>query len=399
MVTTFLFFYSKAEENKGVSDMHKKLLVAPFIAMIVLSMIFISTQIPMTKMAPKELPVGFVVSDEGPLGEMLAENLQKALASNEAVKVIAFENEQQMNDALNERELYGAIVIPDGFSSAVQSLATPNPGTPQMNYFINEGENANVSTMLTNVFTQMNTQINTIVRTQLVGQLTEVNAQLQPAQVETFVEPIQANIQKVNATGALATAPTAFFQPLWFSAIIGAVLLFLAGKKADFQTKREQLQFNGVQTAVGIVYAFVAGYFVTWCTTWIVGFEFENFNTVALFASIAVLSFLFLIQACLAWFGLPVIALFVLLMFYGLPLIQLAPEMLPEFYQNYIVGWIPFKFLIEGLKDILFFGQGMMNANTSVLLWIFGVAIVLLWVKNVITKQDVEKPIGVEKSV
>ena len=367
--------------------MHKKLLIAPFIAMIVLSMIFISTQIPMTKMAPKELPVGFVVSDEGPLATTLAENLQKALAGNEAVSVVAFENEQQMVDALNDRELYGAIVVPAGFSAAVQSLATPNPGTPQMNYFINEGENANVSTMLTNVFTQMNTQINTIVRTQLVGQLTQVSATLQPTQVETFVAPIQANIQKVNATGALAAAPTAFFQPLWFAAIAGAVLLFLAGKKADFQTKREQLQFNAVQTVVAIVYAFIAGYFITWCTTWIVGFDFENFHTVALFVSLAVLSFLFLIQASLTWIGLPVIALYVLLMFYGLPLIQLAPEMLPEFYQNYIVAWIPFKFLIEGLKDILFFGQGVMNASTSVLLWIFGVSIVLLWLKHAITKQ------------
>jgi len=393
MVTLFVFFYSEAEEGKGVNDMHKKLLIAPFIAMIVLSMIFISTQIPMTKMAPKELPIGFVVSDEGPLAEMLSENLQKAHAGNEAVKVVAFENEQQMHDALNNRELYGAIVVPEGFSADVQSLATPNPGTPQMNYFINEGENANVSTMLTNVFTQMNTQINTIVRTQLVGQLTEVNAALQPTQVETFVEPIQANIQKVNATGALAAAPTAFFQPLWFAAIIGAVLLFLAGKKADFQTKREQLQFNAVQTVVGIVYAFIAGYFITWCTTWIVGFDFENFHTVALFVSIAIVSFLFLIQASLACLGLPVIALYVLLMFYGLPLIQLAPEMLPEFYQNYIVAWIPFKFLIEGLKNILFFGQGVMNASTSVLLWIFGVAIVLLWVKNIIAKQKVEKSV------
>lgn len=373
--------------------MHKKLLVAPFIAMIVLSMVFISTQIPMTKMAPKELPVGFVVSDEGPLAETLAENLQKVLANNVAVKVVVFKDEKQMHAALNDRELYGAIVVPEGFSAAVQSLVTPNPGTPQMNYFINEGENANVSTMLTNVFTQMNTQINTIVRTQLVGQLTEVNATLQPAQVETFVAPIQANIQKVNATGALAAAPTAFFQPLWFASIVGAVLLFLAGKTANFQTKRERLQFNAVQTVVAIGYAFVAGYFITWCTTWIVGFDFENFHTVALFVSIAVLSFLFLIQACLAWIGLPVIALFVLLMFYGLPLIQLAPEMLPEFYQNYIIAWIPFRFLIEGLKDILFFGQGVMNESTPVLLWIIGVAIILLWVKHAISKKGVEESV------
>ncbi len=105
MVSFFIIFYSEAKEKEGENDMHKKLLIAPFIAMLVLSMIFLSTQIPMTKMAPKELPVGFVVSDEGPLAEMLAENLQKALAGNKAVKIVAFENEKQMHDALNDREL------------------------------------------------------------------------------------------------------------------------------------------------------------------------------------------------------------------------------------------------------------------------------------------------------
>ena len=366
--------------------MHKKLLIIPFIAVLIVSMIFLSTQIPMSNMEPKDVPIGLVVADDGPLAQTLNENFSTMLAENKTLKVTTFDTEQAMLDALNNRDIYGAIMIPTGFSAAVQSLATATPQAAQMQYFINQGHNANVSTLLTNVFTQMNSQINNVVRTQVLGQLQQANTPLQVTQIEPFVQPVTANFQNVNATGDLSTAPTAFFQPTWFAAILAAVLLFFAGKKANFQTKREQLQFNGVQTIVAIVYAFVAGYFITWASTWILNFEYNNFHTVALFTTMACLAFLWLIQASLTWLGLPVIAVYVLLMFYGLPLIQLAPEMLSNFYQDYVVSWIPFKFYIEGLKDIFYFGADVTNSNFTVLLWIAIVSLIVLWIKHFINK-------------
>ena len=73
-------------------------------------------------------------------------------------------------------------------------------------------------------------------------------------------------------------------------------------------------------------------------------------------------------------------------MFFGLPLIQLAPEMLPAFYHDYILPWLPMKFLINGLKDILYLGQGVFNGNGVVLSWIALISFILLWVKELIEK-------------
>lgn len=368
--------------------MQKKLLAVPFIVMLVLVLVFVSTQIPMTKMAPKDIAIGFVVADDGQLAMLIQENVQKAMASNDALDIQLFDSQQDMEQALQNRELYGGIVIPENFSAAVQSLATPTPMRLDIQYYINEGQNANVSTMLQTMFTQLNSTINDMMRAQLLQQMEASGVAVPAAQVEGLIAPVKADVQVVNATGDLATAPTVFFQPLWFASILGAVLFVMAGKKSVFSSRKEQLTFNILQSVVAIVYSFIAGYFVTWCTRWILGFEFESFHTVALFVSMACIAFLFLIKAALVWIGLPVIAVFVLLMFYGLPLIQLAPEMLPAFYQDFIVSWIPFKFLIEGLKDILFFGSGLINDNTTILMWIFVVSFIAVWVKNSITKVE-----------
>lgn len=143
-----------------------------------------------------------------------------------------------------------------------------------------------------------------------------------------------------------------------------------------------------MQSLIAIIYAFFAGYFVTWATTWILGFSFESFNTVALFSSLACLGFVFLILATISWLRMPSLVVFVLLMFFGLPLIQLAPEMLPAFYQDYILPWLPMKFLINGLKDILYFGQGVFNGNGVVLIWVAVISFILLWVKQLIEKPN-----------
>lgn len=73
-------------------------------------------------------------------------------------------------------------------------------------------------------------------------------------------------------------------------------------------------------------------------------------------------------------------------MFFGLPLIQMAPEMLPTFYQDYVLPWLLMRFLIEGLKEVLFFDKGVMNHFSIVLLSIAAVSFILIWIKNIMIK-------------
>ena len=54
-----------------------------------------------------------------------------------------------------------------------------------------------------------------------------------------------------------------------------------------------------------------------------------------------------MISAVLSLVGLKGIGLFALLLFFGAPLLSLAPEMLSPFYQDWVYSWLPMKFMIE----------------------------------------------------
>ena len=134
------------------------------------------------------------------------------------------------------------------------------------------------------------------------------------------------------------------------------------------------------------MYALIAGYVVTWYSTWILGFEYMHFHRVALFVALAVAAFIFMIFATLRWLKLPSIIIYVLLMFFSLAAVQLAPEMIPSFYRDYIVSWLPLRFFVEGLKDVLFFSEEIFNRYGLVLVWILVGGFVLVWIKNFVEK-------------
>ncbi|GEK34308.1 YhgE/Pip domain-containing protein [Kurthia sibirica] len=369
--------------------MQKKFLALPFIAVIVLGLIFLSTQIPAVKMSPKNLPTAIVSEDAGEMGQTLVTNLQKQLAKS-GVDTLEFKQYQSvsaMKKAMTDKDVYGGIVIPKDFSQQFATLQTPKPTQPIIKTYVNQGANTTVATMMTSALDGIVKQLNAVMSVEILNKMTAAKMTVQPAQVALLQTPIKNEAIIINEVGKLGTAPTAFFQPLWFASILGAVLFYFALTKSIFTSTAQQRKFTLATTAIAIVYALFAGYFITWSTTWMLGYSFESFNTVALFSSLACLAFLFTILATLSWLGMPAMAIFILLMFFGLPLIQLAPEMLPDFYAHYILPWLPMKFLIDGLKDILFFGQDLFNKNAIVLIWLTIIAFIVFILKQLTHKQ------------
>lgn len=141
-----------------------------------------------------------------------------------------------------------------------------------------------------------------------------------------------------------------------------------------------------IQVLTALVLGLLAGFSLTWFTTFMLGYEYDSFLTVASFLSITGFSFILLILTTMTWIGFGGIIIFVLLMFYGLPLVQMAPEMLPAFYQNWIYPWIPMRFMIDGLGEILFFSGSLWNRSTTVLIWILIISAIFqlskIWVRK-----------------
>ncbi|MFJ7736480.1 hypothetical protein ACIQ2D_09050 [Lysinibacillus sp. NPDC097287] len=78
-----------------------------------------------------------------------------------------------------------------------------------------------------------------------------------------------------------------------------------------------------------------------------------------------------MISAGLAWIGIKAMPLFVLILFFGAPLLAMPPEFMSSFYHDWIYSWLPMRFMVDGLRELFFFDNGLSwNHPTMVLVGI-----------------------------
>ena len=219
-----------------------------------------------------------------------------------------------------------------------------------------------------------------------LAQVGDMISPIQPSHVLDFANPVEAEIVLVHEAGELSNAPIAYGMVTWLTSLIGAVVLYLVEAKRSFTSRTEKLKFNTIQSILPFVYALITGYVLVWYSMWLYGFEFIHVNRVALFIAICVAAFTFLIYGTLRWLKLPSIVIYILLMFFSMPAIQLIPEMMPAFYRDYIVSWLPMRIYAEEIREVLFFSQELFNSYSVILIWVMVIGIVLVWVKNLMEK-------------
>lgn len=355
-----------------------------FIAVLVLLLVFVSTQIPGAHSTPNKLPVGLVVADQGPMGQIFVEMIQKTTeeTGNKTFEWVLLNSEEEMNEQFENQGLYGALLIPNDFSQKYATFQTAEPSAAELKIYINKGKNANVATVVTQALTTMVSNMNANVSTQLFEKIEQANIPLTVLQAKVFATPISSEMVIVHETGKLSNATLSFFQPIWIASIVSAILLWFAGRNRQFTSVAEQLKFRGLQALTAIVLGLFTGYLLTWYTTWMLDFEFASFNSVALFLAIVCAAFILLILAVTSWIGFAGVPIFVLLMFFGLPLLQLVPEMMPSFYADWIYPWLPFRFMADGLREILFFSGETWNTGAITLCWFAVVSIIILLLKG-----------------
>ncbi|MFK4469472.1 YhgE/Pip domain-containing protein [Bacillus sp. RC252] len=365
---------------------NKLLLLSPVIALLVV-FIFSLTLFPTVQPKPKNLPIAIVNEDQGVeipnqpkmnMGQTIVDNMKKTSKSEEepAVKWVEVQNKEAVQKGLNNQEYYAALVIPKDFSTKQASLRTPQPSSPEVEIFINQGMNTAASTMAGQMLNAIVDNMNNTVRTQLLEGLKAKGATLTADQVSNVVTPITKKVTNVNEIGknsANGNSPMSLFQPLWIASLASAAIIFIAISKTQVDTRKENfvLKLKLKQIVTGAIATLVIGFGLTWIADGMVGLNIPNFTDTALFLSITSFCFFLMISAVLSLVGLKGIGLFALLLFFGAPLLALAPEMMSPFYQDWIYSWLPMRFMIEGLREIFFFGKGLTwNTPTTVLVWI-----------------------------
>ncbi|HDR6312539.1 TPA: DUF3533 domain-containing protein [Bacillus cereus] len=371
---------------------NKLLLLSPVIALLVV-FIFSLTLFPTVQPQPKNLPIAIVNEDQGveipnqpkmKMGQTIVDNMKKKSKSEEepAVKWVEVKNKESVQKGLNNQEYYAALVMPKDFSTKQASLRTPQPSSPEVEIFINQGMNTAASTMAGQMLNGVVDNMNNTVRTQLLEGLKAKGATLTADQVSNVVTPITKKVTNVNEIGknsANGNSPISLFQPLWIASLASAAIIYIAISKMPVGTRKESFVLKLKQIITGAVAALVIGFGLTWIADGMVGLNISNFTDTALFLSITSFSFFLMISAVLSLVGLKGIGVFALLLFFGAPLLSLAPEMLSPFYQDWVYAWLPMRFMIEGLREIFFFGKGLSwGTPVTVLVWIGEVSIVII---------------------
>ncbi|AJI10651.1 MULTISPECIES: YhgE/Pip domain-containing protein [Bacillus cereus group] len=371
---------------------NKLLWLSPVIALLVI-FIFSLTLFPTVQPQPKNLPIAVVNEDQGVeipnqpkmnMGQTIVDNMKKTskLEEEPAVKWVEVKNKEAVQKGLNNQEYYAALVIPKDFSTKQASLRTPQPSSPEVEIFINQGMNTAASTMAGQMLNVIVDNMNNTVRAQLLDGVKAKGATLTTDQAAKLVTPITKKVTNVNEIGknsANGNAPISLFQPLWIASLASAAIIFMAIRNMPVGSRKENFVLKVKQIITGAVAAVVVGFGLTWIADGMVGLNISNFTDTALFLSITSFSFFLMISAVLSLVGLKGIGVFALLLFFGAPLLSLAPEMLSPFYQDWVYSWLPMRFMIEGLREIFFFGKGLSwSTPVIVLIWIGAVSIVII---------------------
>lgn len=203
------------------------------------------------------------------------------------------------------------------------------------------------------------------------------------------MKPVKVNVEYINTTGDFSSAPGVFFSPLWISSLIGSVLLLTLGRKETYTAKGRLLD-KLIRLGFIAVASVVIGFLAPNLVNWILGASVENYTQTAWFLTIGAFAFMTLIFGTISWLGIVGAPLFVLMLFFGLPILSLAPEMLGNFYTQWVLPWLPMRMLYDGIKNMLFFNQGLWNSGTKDLVVVATVGVVLI-LSSVLKKSKVSK--------
>ncbi len=366
---------------------NKLLLLTPIIALAII-FIFSLTLIPSVQPEPKNLPIAIVNEDEGvelpnqakmnmgkQLVEMIKENSKASLDQKDpTVKWVEVKNTEELQKGLDNQEYYAALVIPKDLSAKQASLQTAAPSPAEIEIYVNQGMNTMASTLAGQILNGIVDNMNNNVRTQLLQGLEQQGAIITAKQAEITAAPITSKVTNVNETGtnsANGNAPVSLFQPLWMASLASAAIIYVALRKiANTANRKRNFAVKLVQILIGAIATLVVGFGLTWIASDLVGLHIPDFTNTALFLSLTSFSFFLMISAVLSLIGLRGMPLFILMLFFGAPLLAMAPEMMSPFYHDWVYSWLPMRFMVGGLRELLFFGKGLTWDSVSHLVWI-----------------------------
>lgn len=327
---------------------------------------------------PKDLPVAIVVLDEKvelPSGGTLEVGgmVREKLLANTQLPVVwqVVGSEAEVRAGLEEQQYYGALVLPANLSSGMLSLASPAPKPATVKIIVNEGMNTQASAAVKQILGTVMKGVSLELSTQMMGMAGQQSEQIPLAAAQALLSPINVVEETVHAAGAnnaSGNAPGMLTQILWIGSLVTGLVLFMMTQQAVAKGARRWSVILS-QTVVGLlVIAAVSGFLVWMASSWY-GMELAHAVDTWLFLWLAGSAFFLLQSSLLNWIGFPAMGILVLLMFFSMPVLNMAPEFLSQATQDWLYSWTPLKFVSAGLREVMYFGGIDAGSSNVAVLW------------------------------
>lgn len=382
-----------------IEKIRGKAFAVPFAVGIAIFCVLGLSMAPMFSAAPKEVPMAIVNLDEGTLlpngeetnaGTLIVEKMMTAAAeageNGEApIAWTELSSRQALDEAMKDGAFYGAVVIPRDFTQrqmagqaavaetlqeqlpSVAAAATQVQASPQAQAQAAQGlaaaiaqaqqsaEKPSVDVVLNLAKSPMLAQT---MQASLAGLLSQ--AGIQP-DVETIGEAPGGD------SGPLASMMSVQFMvmPMFVMSLIMGVAgsLLLWRKQADRSEKGRAALLQLGYCALASLVAAVCSYGMV---TWLGGVAVDA--SAVLFLWLA--SFcLMLVTVGLCDIAVPLGVLVMLCVFaLGMSTAVLPAPMLPAFWVDWVLPWVPQSYIGEGLRNIIYLDRGAFDAGTEALL-------------------------------
>lgn len=366
----------------------KRALVAPLAMALLICCLLGTIMAPMLRAEPHDAAFALVNLDEGAVtiagssnvGEALAENLVSGESSlidadNEAdeessstsmtMQWTQLDSVEEALAALDDNELYGALVIPENFTSQQMASATGLGDAPEIAVYLNVAKNPQMASIL--------------------------QTTLEAAMLKAGVT---VNVEKVNDAdvGGGSMASTMMVQmavmPLFIMSLIGSILTSLVFWKNDvtgLRKKSRALAFLAQVLIVVALSAVIAA--LALLIDVVAGGMTLPFGELYLFLWPAclctMLAFVGLCNLALPLGALVAICVFAL----GTGTAMLAPEMLPAFWADWVCPWAPQAHIGKGIRSIVYLGR-FPNVDNLIPLIVFGAVGLVALIAAALIRHD-----------
>lgn len=408
--------------NQGGKNMNifkKKLFWMTPILVIVILLLLAIAFIPAYNPEPKSVPIAIVNQDKGTtmqdkdvnIGKTFADKIKDNKDLSDKVEWVDVDSKKDLKQGFKDNKYYGALILDENLSkdsmSKVQKtvqdakikemqsqmkekiesgqippeqakkMQEQNKVEPvkvkqgQVEIIVNEGASMQGAQLANTMLTTIGDQLNTQISKQGIQTLDKMDVDVSASDIQGITNPIKVdktNMNAVKSHQANGNLPLLMFTPVWLASLVGSVVLFFSFRTSNNITIKDRIIASLGQLGGAIVTALIGGFGYIYFMTHVLDVTIHEPTKIGLYISIAILAFISLILGFMTWLGVKAIPLFMVLLFFSLQLIMLPTQMLPQFYQDYMIGWNPFRHYAETLRGLLYLHHDIELNST---MWMF----------------------------